>query len=182
MRVGVPQKRWRGPRAPNLPKPPKLPAVTHKKAVFAAGIFALVLGAIGLFILYDSRPYLTVYGEAQTSKSRAEIQAELDQEVQENMMTVSVSPVMNLEADGMLTCNLENDTSNKFAQRFTITQNGNTVFISESVVPGKCITSAKTSGATAGSALIEIQALDPETFDAHGSPTVVEVSITSANA
>lgn len=179
MRVGIPRKRRHGlGRQLHLPKITKL---LNERRIVIAGVLVSFLVVVGLALNALPVSYAATYGEPQTTKSRSEIQAELNQEVQENMMTVSVSPIMNLGADGLLSCNLENDSTNKFAQRFTITQNDKVVFVSEAVIPGACITSAQTKAAEAGSDLIEIQALDPKSLDAHGSPTVVEVTITSQN-
>ena len=117
-------------------------------------------------------------GEGQT---REEIQAELDREVEENMMTVSVLPTLRLdEESGELTAGLENDGGNRFAQRFSISQDGESVFVSDPVMPGERLETVMAPKARTGTAKIEIQALDAETLKAHGSPTAVEVSVASA--
>ena len=66
-----------------------------------------------------------------------EIQAELDHEVAENMMTVSVLPNLKLdESSHELQVGLENVGDNKFAQRFVITQGDTRIYESDPLHAG----------------------------------------------
>lgn len=118
---------------------------------------------------------------AQEGQSREEIQAELDQEVSENMMTVSVLPTLRLnEETHELKVGLENVEDNKFAQRFTITQGTEVLYTSEALMPGERIETVTADKAKEGEAKVEVQALDASTLEEHGSPTAVEVSVKNA--
>ena len=61
-------------------------------------------------------------------KSRQEIQDELDAIVRDNMMTISVAPVAQLQEDGKLRVNVQNVQDNKFPQRFRVIQNDETMY------------------------------------------------------
>ncbi len=120
---------------------------------------------------------------AQEGQSREEIQSELDQEVAENMMTVSVLPTLRLnEKTHELRAGLENVEDNKFAQRFTITQGSEVIYESEPLMPGERIETVTAAKAKEGVAKIEVQALDAESLEEHGSPTAVEVTIQKAES
>lgn len=141
---------------------------------------AVVLGGTAAVIWMRSgaaNPGATIVS-ATTGQTREEIQRQLDREVQENMMTVSVLPTLRLdEQTGELTAGLENDTENRFAQRFSISQDEEVVYVSDPVMPGERLETVTAEKAKVGPAKIEIQALDPETLRAHGNPTAVEVSV-----
>ncbi len=118
---------------------------------------------------------------AQEGQSREEIQSELDQEVAENMMTVSVLPTLRLDTETHeLRVGLENVEDNKFAQRFTITQGTEVLYESDALMPGERIETITAAKAKEGEAKIEVQALDAESLEEHGSPTAVEVSVQKA--
>lgn len=112
--------------------------------------------------------------------TREEIKAELNKIALENRMIVSVSSRMALHDDGLLRINAVNDESNRFHQRFVLIQDGETVYESGAVEPGKAIELCHASGAKEGKATLEIQAVDSETLDDQGSPTRVSVDIVRA--
>lgn len=165
----------RGGQAPKARRP-------RFRSVMALGLLtcAVVLGGTAAVIWMRSgaaNPGATIVS-ATTGQTREEIQRQLDREVQENMMTVSVLPTLRLdEQTGELTAGLENDTENRFAQRFSISQDEEVVYVSDPVMPGERLETVTAEKAKVGPAKIEIQALDPETLRAHGSPTAVEVSV-----
>lgn len=155
----------------------------RKAPVVAAAI--LVMGALcaGALLLVPAGIVGTgaTVTSAEAGQSREEIQAELDREVAENMMTVSVAPTLKLDdATHELRVNLENVEDNKFAQRFTISQGDEVIYESDTLMPGERIESVKAPKAAEGDARVEIQALDAETLEEHGSPTAVEVSVVKA--
>lgn len=176
MRVGVARRKrwiWSSFQIPKINKDPIV--------MSAAVVFLLVLSVGGVWLFGPHLSNTVTLSTAQEGLTRAEIQADLDKEVADSMMTVSVSPVMSLDSDANLSCNLENDASNTFYQRFTITQDNTVIFESEAIEPGTSISEARVPKAVAGAAIIEIQALDPDSLEAHGNPTAVEVTITDAN-
>ena len=143
------------------------------------GLLVLVLGIGGaaLLLLGGSDLTGTILGAAREGKSRAELQAELDQEVQDNMMTVSVLPSPRLSSSGLLEVGFENDAENKFSQRFTLTQNGVEIYRSDPLEPGKRIDSIRLKDVATGKAMVEVQAVDQESGADHGSPTAIEVNV-----
>lgn len=143
------------------------------------GLLVLVLGIGGaaLLLLGGSDLTGTILGAAREGKSRAELQAELDQEVQDNMMTVSVLPSPRLSSSGLLEVGFENDAENKFSQRFTLTQDGVEIYRSDPLEPGKRIDSIRLKDVATGKALVEVQAVDQESGADHGSPTAIEVNV-----
>lgn len=145
------------------------------------GLLVLVLGIGGaaLLLLGGSDLTGTILGAAREGKSRAELQAELDQEVQDNMMTVSVLPSPRLSSSGLLEVGFENDAENKFSQRFTLTQNGVEIYRSDPLEPGKRIDSIRLKDVATGKAMVEVQAVDQESGADHGSPTAIEVNVVS---
>lgn len=141
-------------------------------ALAGAGVLATVL-------LGDRGLAGAILGQAQEGKTREEIQAELNQEVADNMMTVSVLPSPRLSSSGMLTVGFENDKSNKFNQRFTLSQGDEIVYESQAIRPGERIDAVRVDGVREGVATVEVQAVDPDSGDDHGSPTAVQVSVTN---
>lgn len=147
--------------------------------ILVAGLIACVGAAIavvlGSGIGFGTGALLT---SAREGQSREEIQAELDREVAENMMTVSVLPNLKLdESSHELQVGLENVGDNKFAQRFVITQGDTCVYESDPLMPGERIETVRAPKAKEGAARVEVQALDAETLEDHGSPTVIEVEV-----
>lgn len=143
------------------------------------GLLVLVLGIGGaaLLLLGGSDLTGTILGAAREGKSRAELQAELDQEVQDNMMTVSILPSPRLSSSGLLEVGFENDAENKFSQRFTLTQDGVEIYRSDPLEPGKRIDSIRLKDVATGKAMVEVQAVDQESGADHGSPTAIEVNV-----
>ena len=146
-------------------------------------VLACVLAAVGLYAwqthsAVDAGTTVT-QGE---SRSRKEIQAELDRIVRDNMMAISVAPVAQIKDDGTLRVNVENAAENKFPQRFRVIQNDATVYESGVVEIGKAVECCPAGDIEEGDALIEIQALDAKTLDAHGNPTRVKVKVSRAEA
>ena len=116
------------------------------------------------------------------SMTREEIQAALDEIVEANMMTISVSPNPVIAEDGTVGVYVVNDESNTFDQRFSLIQelDGEEVVLYESglIAPGEMVASCEAQGAQAGEAYIEIQAVvDGED---HGNPTRVKVTLVEA--
>ena len=147
--------------------------------ILVAGLVACVGAAIavvlGSGIDFGSGALLT---SAREGQSREEIQAELDREVAENMMTVSVLPDLKLdESSHELQVGLETVGDNKCAQRFVITQGDTCVYESDPLMPGERIETVRAPKAKEGTARVEVQALDTETLEDHGSPTAIEVEV-----
>ena len=153
----------------------------RKKLVIACLAIACALVAVGLYA-WQSQP-LPEAGTSVTTaegKTRQEIQDELDAIVRDNMMTISVAPVAQLQAGGKLRVNVQNVTDNKFPQRFRVIQNDKTIYESGVVEAGKTVETCPAGEVEEGEAYIEIQALDAKTHDDHGNPTRVKVRVEQA--
>ena len=142
---------------------------------------ACALIAVGLYA-WQSKPAAETGASITTAegKSRQEIQDELDAIVRDNMMTISVAPVAQLQKGGKLRVNVQNVQDNKFPQRFRVIQNDETIYESGVVETGKTIETCPAGDIKEGEAYIEIQALDAKTYDAHGNPTRVKVRVAQA--
>lgn len=153
----------------------------RKKLAIACLAIACALVAVGLYA-WQSQP-LPEAGTSITKaegKTRQEIQDELDAIVRDNMMTISVAPVAQLQAGGKLRVNVQNVTDNKFPQRFRVIQNDKTIYESGVVEAGKTVETCPAGEVEEGEAYIEIQALDAKTYDDHGNPTRVKVRVEQA--
>lgn len=153
----------------------------RKKLIVACLATVCALVAVGLYA-WQSQP-LPEAGTSITTaegKTRQEIQDELDAIVRDNMMTISVAPVAQLETGGKLRVNVQNVTDNKFPQRFRVIQNDKTIYESGVVEAGKTVETCPAGEVEEGEAYIEIQALDAKTHDDHGNPTRVKVRVEQA--
>lgn len=155
---------------------------TARVALIGAAVLAAAAAALAIWSLLPRAgdPGATV--STYQGSDIMSIQAELDRQVKESMMTVAVSPICTLQEDGTLSLRVINDEDNRLAQSFTISQDGETIHESGRIDPGQEVTSCAAEGAVAGAALITVQGLDPETGEPSGSPSSVEVQITSNGA
>ena len=167
--------------------------LSRKKRLVLLGLaIVCALSAVGLFA-WQSRPVAEV-GTSVTAadgKTRKQIQEELDASVRENMMTISVAPVVQINDDGTMRVNVRNVDGNKFPQRFRVIQDEQTIYESGVVEVGKTVETCpaevpegslvlNAGDIAEGEASIEIQALDSKTFDEHGNPTRIKVQVAHA--
>lgn len=154
----------------------------HRRHIVVA-ILACALAAVGLYAwqAHSAVDAGTTISQDE-GKSREEIQEELDRIVRDNMMSISVAPVAEIKDDGTLRVNVENASENKFPQRFRVIQNDTTIYESGVVKPGRAVEYCPAGDIAEGDALIEIQALDAKTLDAHGNPTRVKVKVSRTEA
>lgn len=110
-------------------------------------------------------------------RSREDIQVELDRQVAQSMMTVSVSPTVVLEDDQTLSLHVVNAPDNSVDQTFLIEQGDRVLFRSDPISPGSQVDSCSAPGIEPGKARIMVQGADPETGAAKGSPAGVEVTV-----
>ena len=149
-------------------KPPHFAGLgRRKKLIVACLAIVCALVAVGLYT-WQSQPVPEAGASVTTAegKTRQEIQDELDAIVRDNMMTISVAPVAQLQEDGK--------------QRFRVIQNDETMYESGVVETGKTIETCPAGDIKEGEAYIEIQALDAKTLDSHGNPTRVKVRVEQA--
>ena len=163
-------------------KPPRPTSPGHRKKLIVACLaIACALVAVGLYV-WQSQPVPEAGASVTTAegKTRQEIQDELDAIVRDNMMTISVAPVAQLQKDGQLRVNVQNTSDNKFPQRFRIIQNDKAIYESGVVETGKTIETCPAGEIKEGEAYIEIQALDAKPYDDHGNPTRVKGRVEQA--
>ena len=97
-------------------KPPHFAGLgRHKKLILACLAIVCALVAVGLYA-WQSQPVPEAGASVTTAegKTRQEIQDELDAIVRDNMMTISVAPVAQLQEDGKLRVNVQNVQDNKW--------------------------------------------------------------------
>ena len=122
-------------------KPPHFAGLGHRRKLIVACLaIVCALVAVGLYA-WQSQPVPEAGASVTTAegKTRQEIQDELDAIVRDNMMTISVAPVAQLQEDGKLRVNVQNVQDNKFPQRFRVIQNDETMYESGVVETGKTI-------------------------------------------
>lgn len=152
-------------------------------AIIGALLVALIcLGClIWRFVGTDRGQVGTTIGDYE-GLTREEIIEELNRSARENMMTISVAPNATIRADGTVRVNVINVSENRFAQRFSIIQNDEVLYTSDQLNPGRKIETCHVNGLEPGSASIEIQAVDQETGEDHGSPMRVNIAVNEASA
>ena len=162
-------------------RPPHFVGLGRRKKLIVACLAICALIAVGLYA-WQSQPVPEAGASVTTAegKSRQEIQDELDAIVRDNMMTISVAPIAQLQEGGKLRVNVQNVQDNKFPQRFRVIQNDETIYESGVVEAGKTVETCPAGDIQEGEAYIEIQALDAKTYDTHGNPTRVKVRVAQA--
>ena len=170
-------------RAPGAGRPRKQARAIAAVVVVALVVAGVVVGSWSWERRDTGDAGATLVDLDVDSMTRDEIQAALDEIVEENMMTISVAPNPVIEADGTVSVRVINDSSNTFDQRFSLIQeqDGQEVVLYESGViePGEMVASCEAAGAVAGEAYIEVQAVvDGED---HGNPTRVKVTLVEAD-
>ena len=105
-----------------------------------------------------------------------EIRAELDRQVEESRMTISVAAKPQLQ-NGRVRVNVVNAQDSRFGQLFTLEQDGKTLYKSGVVDPGKTVEWVDAKDAHAGEATITVSAADTDTGKATGNPQSVTVEI-----
>lgn len=155
----------------------------HRKVAFVVMALVAAVAAVGLFA-WQTKPVPETGASVSSAegKTREQIQKELDQTVRENMMTISVAPIAQIQEDGTLRVNVKNAKDNKFPQRFRVVQDEKTLYESGAVDPGKTVEFCQAEGIEEGDAYIEIQALDKKTLDDHGNPTRVKIQVAQAES
>ena len=112
--------------------------------------------------------------------SREEIQAELDRQVEEAMMTISLDMTPTLSADGTkLGVRVANVDENRFDQLIEVEQGGEVVGSHKGLKPGEKLDEMEVSGMEGGPAVVTVSALDAD-GGVHGNPSQFEVEVNRA--
>lgn len=149
-------------------------------AVLAAVLLVIVLLACGYLLLSPARDGGATLGTYE-GMSREEIQAELDRQVEESMMTISLDVSPTLSEDGRkLAVKVQNVEDNKFDQKIVIEQGDREIGSYTGLKPGEKLDEIEVDGAEPGEATVTVWALERDSSDAHGSPSSFEVEIVRA--
>lgn len=150
--------------------------------ILPALLLAASLGALGYMAWSHFNPPAGDAG-ATVSKyegmSREEVQAELDRQVEESRMTISVNSQPTLK-DGRARVNVINDEANKFDQSFTLVQDDAEIYQSGIVHPGEAVEWCEAEGLHAGEATITVARVDSATGSVVGNPQSVAVTVIEA--
>ena len=155
-----------------------------KARAIAAALAALACVFALAFWLLPVMPRGMAEGGATVSDyagmTREEIQEELDRQVAESMMTVTVSPRALVHGDGRVELVLANDAQNEMHQRFAVVQDGVAVYESGVVASGQGLSLLEARGLAPGRATVSVQGVDPETGKDAGSAANVEIEVVQA--
>lgn len=113
---------------------------------------------------------------AYRDRSADEVRRELDRQVAEGMMTVSVAPTPAIEG-GQVRVNVVNAEDNRVGQRFSLEQDGRELYRSGVIRPGSTVATCPAGDAKAGPATIRIQPVDPGTGKERGSASAIKVRL-----
>lgn len=112
--------------------------------------------------------------------TKEEIQAELDRQVEESMMTISLDMTPTISADGTkLGVRVANVDENRFDQLIEVEQGGEVVGSHKGLKPGEKLDEIEVSGMEAGPAVVTVSALDAD-GGVHGNPSQFEVEVNRA--
>lgn len=108
-----------------------------------------------------------------------EIQAELDRQARESMMTISLDMTPTLSADGSkLAVRVANVEENRFDQLIEVEQDGKVIGSYKGLKPGEKLDEIDVTGAKTGDATVTVQAM--EDGEPSGNPSGFEVTITAS--
>lgn len=111
-----------------------------------------------------------------SNKTTEEIQADLDQQVKDSMMTISVSTKCKIE-DGRVRVNVINAEKNKFDQSFELIQNDKVLYKSGLISPGQTVEWCDAKDAVEGDATITVYAHKTGEANTTGNPQSAAVSL-----
>ena len=151
-------------------------------ALVAAILLLLAAAGIGVWWFFGSQqpaeignePGATlISGEGMTDE---ELQAEVDRLTRESMMDISVASQPELDGE-TVRINLINSESNKYAQRFTIVQDGQQLYESGAIAPGQQLEYCDVPGLQPGTATVTVQAVSENNQGTYGNATAIDVTI-----
>lgn len=162
---------------------------SRSKRYFACLVIVLLL-AVCAFVLYVWEPVDAVSSrgvkdggatitQAKLGESEEEVRARLNKQVQESMMTLSVSSKCEIK-DGRVKVNVVNAESNTLDQSFELTQNGQTLYSSGLIAPGECVVWCDAPGAVPGEATVTIHAHNNGGSEVYGNAQAAKVTLMAA--
>lgn len=152
----------------------------RNRMLILLGIIFMLICGVGGYLSYTKSQKAgggTSLGSYE-NKTMEEIQAELDQQVLDSMMTISLDVTPTLSSDGkQLAVHVENTKDNKFAQAIVVKQNGKMIGSYEGLKPGEKLDYVEVKDCKAGAATIYIQRIEEGADTPSGNPSAFEVEI-----
>lgn len=143
----------------------------------AALLLALCVGGAYLALKRGETGGATLGG--YDGMSREEIQAELDRQVEDSMMTISLDMTPTLSEDGgKLAVRVANVEENRFDQSIEVEQDGKVIGSYKGLKPGEKLDEIDVTGAEPGAATVTVQAM--EDGEPSGNPSGFEVVIAAS--
>lgn len=149
--------------------------------VCAASVFSDVMRLHGIPIEdgADDLGALYVRRAESVGMTKEEIQAELDRQARESMMTISLDMTPTLSADGSkLAVRVANVEENRFNQLIEVEQDGKVIGSYKGLKPGEKLDEIDVTGAKPGAATVTVQAM--EDGEPSGNPSGFEVTIAAS--
>lgn len=153
--------------------------VKKRRALIAVGVLLLALCAGGACLALKGGKTGGATLGGYDDMTKEEIQAELDRQARESMMTISLDMTPTLSADGSkLAVRVANVEENRFDQYIEVEQDGKVIGSYKGLKPGEKLDEIDVTGAKPGAATVTVQAM--EDGEPSGNPSGFEVIITAS--
>lgn len=153
--------------------------VKKRRVFIAVGVLLLALCAGGAYLALKGGKTGGATLGGYEGMTREEIQAELDRQALESMMTISLDMTPTLSEDGSkLAVRVANVEENRFDQLIEVEQGGKVIGSYKGLKPGEKLDEIDVTGAETGEATVTVQAM--EDGEPSGNPSGFEVTITAS--
>ena len=153
--------------------------VKKRRALIAVGVLLLALCAGGAYLALKGGKTGGATLGGYDDMTKEEIQAELDRQARESMMTISLDMTPTLSADGSkLAVRVANVEENRFDQLIEVEQDGKVIGSYKGLKPGEKLDEIDVTGAKPGAATVTVQAM--EDGEPSGNPSGFEVTIAAS--
>lgn len=153
--------------------------VKKRRVLIAGGVLLLALCAGGAYLALKGGNTGGATLGGYDGMTREEIQAELDRQARESMMTISLDMTPALSADGTkLAVRVANVEDNRFDQLIEVEQDGKVIGSYKGLKPGEKLDEIDVTGARTGEATVTVQAM--EDGEPSGNPSGFEVTVTAS--
>lgn len=153
--------------------------VKKRRVFIAVGVLLLALCAGGTYLALKGGKTGGATLGGYEGMTREEIQAELDRQALESMMTISLDMTPTLSEDGSkLAVRVANVEENRFDQLIEVEQGGKVIGSYKGLKPGEKLDEIDVTGAETGEATVTVQAM--EDGEPSGNPSGFEVTITAS--
>lgn len=152
---------------------------TKRGALIVVGVLLLALCAGGAYLALKGGKTGGATLGGYDDMTKEEIQAELDRQARESMMTISLDMTPTLSADGSkLAVRVANVEENRFDQLIEVEQDGKVIGSYKGLKPGEKLDEIDVTGAKPGAATVTVQAM--EDGEPSGNPSGFEVTIAAS--